>query len=134
MGFQSLSVQCLLSANLSVIWIYFEVAIKVWWRSSIYQIPEDKMEVTLLIQPVKFEIWKFRAFNKWLKWGMLMFKVAFSSISNINQSASNTLLRSVEQPIRIDWVSYKHLWEFPINKKIIPMFPCHIKIKQCLVY
>ena len=27
---------------------------------------------------------------------------------------------SVEQPIRIDWVVYKHHWEFPINKKIIP--------------
>ena len=27
----------------------------------------------------------------------------------------------VEQPIRIDWVLHKHLLEFPINKKIIPM-------------
>ena len=28
---------------------------------------------------------------------------------------------SVEQPIRIDWVLYKHCWEFPINKKTITM-------------
>ena len=31
---------------------------------------------------------------------------------------------SVEQPIRIDWVLYKHHWEFLINKKIIPMLTC----------
>ena len=33
---------------------------------------------------------------------------------------------SVEQPIRIDWVLYKRCWEFPINKKIIPMLTCPI--------
>ena len=33
---------------------------------------------------------------------------------------------SVEQPIRIDWELYKHHWEFPINKKIIPMLICPI--------
>ena len=32
---------------------------------------------------------------------------------------------SVEQPIRIDWV-YKHHWEVPINKKIIPTLSCPI--------
>ena len=33
---------------------------------------------------------------------------------------------SVEQPIRIDWVLYKRHWDFPINKKIIPMLTCPI--------
>ena len=34
---------------------------------------------------------------------------------------------SVEQPIRIEWVLYKHHWEFPINKKTIPMLTCPIQ-------
>ena len=36
---------------------------------------------------------------------------------------------SVEQPIRIDRLFYKHHWEFPINKKIIPMLTCPIEVK-----
>ena len=35
---------------------------------------------------------------------------------------------SVEQPIRFDWVLYKHHREFPINKKTIPMLTCPIEI------
>ena len=33
---------------------------------------------------------------------------------------------SVEKSIRIDRVLYKHHWEFPIHKKIIPMLICPI--------
>ena len=33
---------------------------------------------------------------------------------------------SVEQPIRIDCVFYRHHWQFPINKKTIPMLICQI--------
>ena len=38
---------------------------------------------------------------------------------------------SVEQPIRIDWV-YKHHWEVPINKKIIPTLTCPIELTTSL--
>ena len=38
---------------------------------------------------------------------------------------------SVEPPIRIDLVWYKHHWEFPINKKIIPMLTCPTPEKLC---
>ena len=53
--------------------------------------------------------------------GMLMFKVAFSFESNINQSARSTLDWLLKKPIRIDWVLYKHHWELLIYKKITPM-------------
>ena len=33
---------------------------------------------------------------------------------------------SIEQPIRIDIVLYKHYWEIPINKKIITMLTCPV--------
>ena len=31
---------------------------------------------------------------------------------------------SVEQPITLDWAFYRHHWEFPIHRKIIPMLTC----------
>ena len=36
---------------------------------------------------------------------------------------------SVEQPIIIDWVLYKHKWEFPIHKKIIPLLTVPIRYR-----
>ena len=41
---------------------------------------------------------------------------------------------SVEQPIRIDWVLNKNHWQFPINKKIIPMFTCAWKLAKQFGY
>ena len=55
---------------------------------------------------------------------MLMFEVAFPLISNINQYSC----LSVEQPFRVDFVLYKPHWEFPINKKIIPMLTCPVAV------
>ena len=60
------------------------------------------------------------------KQGKLLFKVAFLSISNINQSPCSTLNWVWYESIRIDWVLYEHHGEFPINKKIIPMLACPI--------
>ena len=37
---------------------------------------------------------------------------------------------SVDQPIRIDWVLYKHHREFPIYRKTIPMLTCPIDIED----
>ena len=51
-----------------------------------------------------------------------MVKVAFSFISILtNQLALlNQSITIITQSIKIDLVLYKHHFEFPINKKIIP--------------
>ena len=59
----------------------------------------------------------------WL--GMLMFKVAFSLFSNINQSVCRALDWVLISQSDFDWVLSCH-WEFPIHKKIIPMSTCPI--------
>ena len=57
---------------------------------------------------------------------MLTFKVVFSLLYNINQSACSTLDWVLNSQSEFDWVLYKHHWEFPIHKKIIPMLTCPI--------
>ena len=52
--------------------------------------------------------------------GMLVSKVAFSLLSNIN-------CLSVEQPIRFWLSSYKDHWEFQIGKKITPILASPIQ-------
>ena len=50
-------------------------------------------------------IWHFNV------WSFLLINVRYKPISLQDSSLS------VEQPIRIDWVMYKHHWEFQINKE-----------------
>ena len=71
-----------------------------------------------LIELNKFStklFWKTQCTGQGYVNGMLMFKVAFSFVSNINQSARSTLDWLLKKPIRIDWVLYKHHWELLIN-------------------
>ena len=55
---------------------------------------------------------------------MLMFNVAFSSFSNINQSACSALDGVLKSQSDFDWELYKRHREFSIRKKIIPMSTC----------
>ena len=57
---------------------------------------------------------------------MLMFKVAFSLFSNINQSVCRTLAWVLSNQSYFDRVLYMHYWEFPIQKKIFPIVICPI--------
>ena len=54
--------------------------------------------------------------------------VAFSLFSNINKSTCSTLDWVLNSQSGFDLVLYKHLWEFPIQKKIIPIVACPICI------
>ena len=57
---------------------------------------------------------------------MLILKVAFSLITNINQSACSSLHWANQ-----NWLSlYKHQWRFPINKNTTPMYTCLI---NCII-
>ena len=66
----------------------------------------------------------------YIQQGMLMFKVAFSLFSNINNSPCRALDWVFNGQSDFDWVFYMHNWEFLIHKKIIAMLTCPIQIKD----
>ena len=45
-------------------------------------------------------------------------------IFQINQWPCSTLDRVLNSQSDYDWVLYKHYWEFPFQKKLIPMLTC----------
>ena len=56
-------------------------------------------------------------------------KATFKLFPRINHSACSSLDRVMGSQSEFDWVAYKHYWEFPINKKIIPRLIC---LNHCL--
>ena len=55
---------------------------------------------------------------------LFMFKVAFSLLANINQSACSALDGVLNSSSDFDWVLYKHHLGIPIHKKTIPKLTC----------